>query len=104
MLKLALIFFLIGLAADRPRIRKIKNRIPNNTANNFAIAKDAPAIPVNPRSAAARPIKKKMSANLSIVTSSILMIAKVMPMLAKVMTDSRPHGCGSGVDHPVVVS
>src|SRR5438128_4987006 len=43
-------------------IRNTRNRIRNNPARNFAIANDAPAMVVNPRSAARSPITRNTRA------------------------------------------
>src|SRR5436309_12483484 len=53
-------------AAVKPRIRKIRKRTRNRKAKNFAIANDAPATDVKPKSAATRPIKRKNRASFSI--------------------------------------
>src|SRR5262249_5761322 len=52
-------------APARPRMRKIRKRTAKMAAKTFAIANEAPATPVNPRSAAIRPITKNVSASFS---------------------------------------
>src|SRR4051812_18556001 len=69
----------IFLAAVMPMIRKTRNNSRNKPARNFAIAIDAPAMVVNPRSAAMIPITRNTSAMCNMVEPPADVIAKRMP-------------------------
>src|ERR1051326_7448665 len=60
-------------------IKNTRNRIKNRPARNFAIAKDAPAIVVNPRSAAITPTTRNTRAMWSMVSPPAVHVAKRVP-------------------------
>ena len=72
-------------------IRNTKNRIRNNPANNFAIVIDAPAMVVNPRSAAMKPMTRDTSAVWSISSPPVAVGAKLVPLLVKLVIKKAPH-------------